>query len=274
MNLELTRRQALRNTFAFGAATALTPTLGSLSGCVPPADGTFERPFTREDPGEWADKIEIHIPRVFAALVDDTRLRIWVEVEDDAGTPHEQTEAHFVSRLLVTDQDGAVFSDLSFSSEADARLIFTADIPATTTELKIFEACNLHGVWLQNYDVAALRVPPIGDLRTPLTPEQPGEWSDKIAVHIPFVFVGEQGLVVEVGDRASDKLHVMTDEHYIDAVTVLDQNNQVIAEQLFSPSDAEPAFTIATPPGTTTVRVIASCNLHDWWEGSFSVGGP
>jgi desulfoferrodoxin (superoxide reductase-like protein) len=268
--MKLSRRVFLKSSSAFGAATLLP----ALPACGPgPADGSFENPYTREDPGEWGEKIEVHQPRVFGALVDQQQIRLWIEVEDDVGATHEQTPEHFVSQIVVQDQNGGTVANVGFQPGSDARVVTNLIIGPEVEQLFVYEACNLHGVWLATYDMAALRVPPEGDERRALTPAQPGEWGEKIAVHMPLVFDrGDGFFLVEIGDRANDALHVMDAEHYVDEVVVLDQNSQVLARQAFSPADPEPAFNAPVPAGTTTLRVIASCNLHQYWEAVFTVG--
>src|SRR5687768_10220438 len=73
----LTRRRLLQTSAAVSAAVT---TSALLPGCGPEAaDGTLARPFTKEDPGPWADKVDGHTPVVYAGLVDESRVRLWVE---------------------------------------------------------------------------------------------------------------------------------------------------------------------------------------------------
>jgi desulfoferrodoxin (superoxide reductase-like protein) len=261
----LTRRRLLQTSAAV-AALPLLPACGPEA-----ADGTLARPFTREDPGPWAEKIEVHQPVVYGALVDDTRVRIWVEVEDqDKAVTHEQTPEHFVSRILVQDQDGAVLGDAVYPYEAAARLVVVLDLPATVTALRVYEECNKHGIWLASYDVKDLKVAPGGDARRPLTKDQPGPWAEKIATHVPVLTkVDAATLRVEIGDVAADKMHVTQVDHYIVDVVVYDQNAQEIARVPIGQN--LPTFDMPIPAGTTSVRVVAWCNLHDHWESELAL---
>ncbi len=272
----LTRRRLLQTTATLSAAGMSGATLSAaalLPGCgVEPADGSVERPYTREDPGQWTDKIEVHQPVVYAGLVDDAKVRVWIEVENaDTLTAHEQSPAHYIKRIFVQDQDGAVLADAAYPPEAAARLITVLDLPATVTQLRVFEECNNHGVWLAVYDTAALKVAPLGDSRRPLTKDQPGAWAEKTATHVPILTKLDGGRVrIDVGDAAADKLHVTEAGHYIKDIAVYDQNAQELA-RVDVGAELLPTFELTVPAGVTHLRVVAWCNLHDHWEAELAL---
>lgn len=269
------RRDFLLGSVSFGALVALPR-------CAPqdvepegPADGSYDRPFTRDDPGPWADKIEVHQPVLYGAMVDDKRVRLWLEVQDIKINPpknHEMVQDHWIQELKIEDEFGNQIAYAAFPYEAQARLIVTVEIPERVQSLHAYAWCNSHGVWRATYDVAALKVTPAGDLRRPFTLAQPGQYVDIADKHVPILGKRPDGsFSIEVGDRAAGKLHEMTPQHYITQVVVYDQFDQLRALQNLGPNYAEPVVNGVNVAGANRVRVIAYCNLHFYWEAEFSV---
>ena len=129
------------------------------------------------------------------------------------------------------------------------------------------------GWWRAVYNVDDVKSIPAGDLRRPLTADQPGDWPDKIAVHLPIFGQRPNGrYAVEVGDRAAEKLHEMIPDHYIKYVLIYDEYHQLRAGFRFVPAyNPEPVYEVPAIGGTSYLRVIAYCNLHDWWEAIYSL---
>jgi desulfoferrodoxin (superoxide reductase-like protein) len=238
-------------------------------------DGSFANPWTRESPNPDAT-VAVEVPVVYAALVNETSVRMWVEVLDTGtNTFHPQDATHFVEQLVIEDEFANPIAALGFRYDNNARLIAQVEIPAGVETINVFSKCNLHGWWRASYSVEALRVPPEGDVRRPLTAEQPGAWADKIAVHLPVFGKRPDGkFSVEVGDRAAGKLHEMVEGHYISAVLVYDEYHQLRAGTYMNAQvNPEPVYDFDAVGGTAFVRVVVGCNLHQWWEGVFSVTG-
>ena len=212
----LDRRQFVLKSAKSGGTLGVAGTLLPALACdpmAPPVEGElgeFTNPFTRDDPGEWTDKVEIHQPALYSAPVGGGLFRLWVEVRDVNGDKtHEQQSEHFIDRIVITDEFGNVIGDTSYTYTADARLVTTVSFPEGVTSIYCYEHCNLHGWWRSIYSVADIPAEPAGDVRRPLTSGAPGRWGDKIPVHIPYIGVNPTNnyIMVEVGSRADGTLH-------------------------------------------------------------------
>lgn len=268
----LNRRGFMMTSFASGTATALSA-CDAFTPPSEPADGTYQRPFTREDPGPWQEKIEIHQPVVYGSLVDANRVRLWTEVRDvQSDKNHEMTSEHFVTRLLLQDQFYNTIEDRTFTYDAEARLVATVEIPPEVTSIFAFEQCNLHGWWRSSYDVVTLRQAPVGDTRRAFTAAQPGQFGGQVATHTPLLGRRPNGdFAVEVGDRANGGLHPQQANHHIQHILVYDQYDQLREVASLGPNYPEPVFDFPPVGGTSRIRVLAYCNNYNWWEAEFSI---
>jgi desulfoferrodoxin (superoxide reductase-like protein) len=87
---------------------------------------------------------------------------------------------------------------------------------------------------------------------------------DKANTHVPAVTLSGTTAMVETP-------HVLTAAHYITALYLKDQTNQIIAFLELEQPAAGDAFPKATatfviPAGTTKVTAFSHCNLHDVWK--------
>lgn len=269
--------QSVKFGTALGVSSALLPAVACDMAGAPPVEGQlgeYTNPYTREDPGEWADKVEIHQPVLYAAPVGGGLTRFWVEVRDAAAdVSHEQQQDHFVDQIVLTDEFGNIIGNAAFQYSGQARVITTVAIPEGVTQIYCYEHCNLHGWWRAIYNVADIPAEPAGDFRRPLTEGAPGRWADKIPVHIPYIGVNPDGyILVEIGSRADETLHEMTPEHYIDKVLVFDQNGQLVERATLSPGQEASVrlYNIGDLQASDYWRIVASCNLHDWWEAVYT----
>lgn len=275
-DLASTRRGFLK-TASLLSASAGTMTL--LTACEgggeEEPDGTFAKPWTVENPNPNANAAT-ELPVCYAALVNATSVRLWVEVLDTGTTTfHPQQADHFVEQLHIEDEFANIIGSIGLRYENNARLIAQVDIPEGVEVIHVFQKCNQHGWWRSSYSVETLKATPVGDVRRPLTEAQPGVWADKIPPHLPVFGKRPDGkFSVEVGDRVAGTLHEMTPEHYVNAILVYDEYHQLRAgTYLNAQINPEPVYDFDVVGGTSYVRVIISCNLHDWWEGVFSTEG-
>lgn len=268
----LDRRGFLMTSLAAGAG-ALWPACTPMTGPVGPAEGTFDSPFTEQDPGPWNEKIDIHQPIVYAAMADDRRVRLWAEVRDaNKDLNHEMSVEHYIERLMLVDEFYNVIADRSFLYGVDSRLVATVELPAGVTQIHAFALCNLHGWWRRTYNVEDLKVSPIGDSRRAYTASQPGVFGEHTASHIPVLGRRPDGrLSVEVGDRAQNKLHAQDANHYIEMVSIYDQNDQLRVTAFLGPHAKEAIFNFDFLGGTQKVRVLALCNNYGWWEAEYTL---
>jgi desulfoferrodoxin (superoxide reductase-like protein) len=283
----LDRRGFILQSARWGSALALTP----LAACGPggedagPADGTFGRPYTREDPGQWTDKIEIHQPVLYGAKIDATRVRLWCEVQDvvtDAANPktHEMTAQHWISQIVLQDQYAAeegqqadhTIASRSFAYDSEARLVANIELVDRVDAIEALAECNLHGWWRAVYSVDELNVDPQGDARRAYTRDQPGAYPDQVPTHVPVFGKRPNGNnSVEIGERENGNLHPMDDGHYIQHILVYDEYDQLRAQGQLNAQYEEPVIDFPPIGGTSRVRVLAYCNNYDWWEAEYSV---
>jgi desulfoferrodoxin (superoxide reductase-like protein) len=276
-NASLPRREFLKKATLLSATSGVMMLVPACEGGGEEGepDGTFDLPWTKESPNPDSNAA-VEVPVVYAALVNQTSVRMWVEVLDTGtNTFHPQDATHFVEQLSIQDEFGNPIAALGYRYDNNARLIAQVEIPEGVNTVHVYSKCNLHGWWRASYAVDVLRVAPAGDVRRPLTAEQPGAWADKIEVHVPVFGKRPDGKYsVEVGDRAAGKLHEMIAGHYISAVLVYDEYHQLRAGTYMNEQvNPEPVYDFDPVGGTAYVRVVVGCNLHQWWEGVFSVQG-
>lgn len=269
--MKLDRRGFLLTGFASGAATLL-PACPSPAPAGP-AEGTYASPFSLDDPGPWADKAQIHQPVVYASLVDDFRVRLWIEVRDAfADRNHEMTVDHYVQRLLVQDAYDNVLADRGFRYDAEARIVTVLEIPSEVDVIHALELCNLHGWWRQSYLVSDLKVAPLGDQRRAYTREQPGRFAAQALSHVPILGRRPNGrLAVEVGDRAQGALHPQVEGHYVEQILVYDQFDQLRLTASLGRYAPEAVADFDFPGGTERLRVLAFCSNYSWWEAEYAL---
>lgn len=277
-DVTLDRRNFLLLSARWGTATALTPL--ALAACERegnngPADGSYGLPYTRDDPGEWTDKVEIHQPVLYGSRIDPENVRLWVEVQDTQQQPvknHEMTADHYISSLVLVDNFQNTIAAREFAYDAQARLVATVQLDERVTSIEALELCNLHGWWSAVYDVADIDVPPQGDFRRAFTREGPGDYAAQVATHVPVFGKRPNGRhSVEVGDRENDSLHPMDEGHYIQEIFVFDQYDQLRAQGALGPAYQEPVIDFPPVGGTDRVRVLAYCNNYQWWEAEYAV---
>lgn len=269
----LDRRGFVLRSFQIGAASAVGLHALGCPGGGGPADGSFANPWTSADFG--ANDATLEVPAVYAAQADATAIRLWIEIRDPGlgGLAHPQQQDHYTKQIAVYDQSSNLIDSLSLSYQNQARLITTNVFDASITSVAVYTECSVHGWWRMDFDLAGAAGNPAGDFRRPLTETQPGNWADKVAVHLPVFGQRPNGdYSIEVGSRAADKLHEMTPEHYISAIRVYDQYSQErLAVSLDPTYNQEPVIDFEAIGGTEYLRIVAQCNLHEQWEAVYKV---
>ncbi len=92
--------------------------------------------YTREHPGDFAEKVEKHIP-VIEIENSTITVRVGAEV-------HPMEEAHYIEWIALY-RDGTEIARQTLQAGGVPEAKFT-DIE-NTTGLKARASCNLHGVW-------------------------------------------------------------------------------------------------------------------------------
>ena len=147
-DMSLERRDFLRM-IGVGVTVAVVP--ASMVGCgSDDADGiatndawealaaTKERGgvYTTANPGKWAGKEALHVPR----LSWDGVRYLTVEAK------HPMTSDHWITVIYIRNQDGIVIGLQEFSgTDPAAKVVFS--LPNGTTGVTAFAHCNLHDDW-------------------------------------------------------------------------------------------------------------------------------
>lgn len=275
--MQLDRRGFLLTSVRFGTAAALLPACGPAEEEIPEGEGTFGSPYTRKAPGPYPDEIEIHLPRVYGARLDATRVRLWVEVQDIVQVPavsHPMTADHFTPQIVLQDNFQNLILSRNYAYDAQARLVATVELDERVSSIEALAYCNQHGWWRAIYDVADLRVEPDGAFRRAFTRDSPGEYGAQAPTHTPIFGRRPNGYYgVEVGEREGTGLHPMDQDHYVESILIFDEYDQLRAQAQLGPQYQEPIadFPAGSIAGTAKVRVLALCNNYKWWEAEYSL---
>ena len=237
-------------------------------------DSATSGPTSQHVPASTPSK---HEPAVVHATSNvDGTVSVKVVVRGTDGSDHSlhpMSNAHFITHIWLTDQDGNVAFLREFEAPAaDAtdlpQPIYEFTIPAGSgiTSLKPWEFCNLHGVW------EGPSVPvPFSSRHSALVaatstsgsgPSSLHEAGSTPVKHDPVVTSatanadGTTTVTVVVagtdGSTADGSLHPMGNAHFIETIYLLDQNDRVVAMAHFdAPSDTY------TPPASATFTVPA-----------------
>jgi superoxide reductase len=93
--------------------------------------------YTRENPGMWAQKVEIHAPRV---QVEGRKVTIQ--------TLHPMTEKHYIVRHTLVTLDGKVLGSKTFYP-VDKKAVSHYEVePGHGTRFYATSFCNLHDFWV------------------------------------------------------------------------------------------------------------------------------
>ena len=90
--------------------------------------------------------------------------------------------------------------------------------------------------------------------------------------HDPYLSISStrQATVVVRGNGGSTdlgSLHPMSTVHFISNIWITDQNGDVLCEQEFDGTEANPTMGCQLPPSVTVVQSHEFCNLHGLWSG-------
>jgi desulfoferrodoxin (superoxide reductase-like protein) len=217
-------------------------------------DGVFNETYF---PDAFKDLVTLHIPHV---TLDGPRLHVDMNA-------HPQTADHYITDLWIFDERNYMVGCRKFDSSANVSL----DIPISehTGSLRIFEHCNLHGVW--EHPTVEVRC---SDLRR-LVEENgrlynktgiytktnfPDAFKDLVGLHVPTVTISDD----KKSGTATLSGHPMTEEHHITDIWVVDQHfNQIACDRLHADDKASISFEI--PEHVTEIMAIEHCNLHGVW---------
>jgi superoxide reductase len=130
------------------------------TGCAKKEEAVQEQPevaqaepeevvFTRDDPGPWAGKEEVHLPQItFEKTAAGLKVTIAVGHEMNAEKPH------YIMWIKLLDGEDNLIGEKSFQAvDEKAEAIF--EIQSAPALLKAYAMCNLHGLWLEKQEVPA-----------------------------------------------------------------------------------------------------------------------
>ena len=121
----------------------------ALEEAVEPAEEAVpeEVIFTAEDPGPWAGKEEVHVPKIIYVR-DDAGLRVTVTIAHEM----DPEKPHYIEWIKLFDSDGTLLGETGFKPEDEKSeaVFMLTEIPARLVAL---EKCNLHGTWKAEVEV-------------------------------------------------------------------------------------------------------------------------
>lgn len=132
------RRDFLKTTAAAVSVMAFTSAPLALAAGSPENKNII---FTKDAPGKWAGKADIHAPQVTVAGDKVTLF-----------TNHPMSESHFIVRHTLVLADGTYVGGQAFT--ADDKPESTYDLPAGYKgRICATSFCNLHDFWLTDTEV-------------------------------------------------------------------------------------------------------------------------
>ena len=132
------RRDFIKGSLILAGAIAAGRVTGAQAGTAfPPA-----LVYTKEAPGRWAGKEDLHAPKV---TVEGGKVTIV--------TPHPMTAQHFIVKHTLITPEGKLVGEKTFASTG-AKAESAYDLPAGFTgTLWATSFCNLHDLWLTEVTV-------------------------------------------------------------------------------------------------------------------------
>lgn len=210
-------------------------------------------------PDAFKDLVGLHIPTV---TVDGSRAAAVMST-------HPQTADHWITDIWVFSEDGRMVDCRKFNSSEKAELHFR--IPTHTGYLRVFEHCNLHGVWeapaveLRCHDLRRLiqNNSQYGKVGLFNSTYYPDAFKDLVGLHIPVVTISDD---MKTG-RATLVTHPMVEAHHITDIWILDQHGDQIACDILHADDTA-ALSFNIPEHVTEIFALEHCNLHGVWAAA------
>jgi superoxide reductase len=112
------------------------------------AENSMENPYTKENPGPWADLAEIHIPEITYEKTS-TGLSVTVKVDNH---PMDPEQPHYIMWIKLEDGDGNMLGEKDFVA-TDPAPVATFELTTVPQKLIAYERCNIHGIWKSEVEV-------------------------------------------------------------------------------------------------------------------------
>jgi desulfoferrodoxin (superoxide reductase-like protein) len=157
-------RRGFLKALGVGAAVTLLPIACSYEEAEVDAAGggaygsVVDDPFgempvlTRTDPGAWGGKEDGHIPQaVFTKLDEEGNFRVDVTVQ------HAMKPEHWIKHIWLRNDGKQILAEKELlpTAPSPASATFTANVN-TVERFKVYELCNLHGLWMAEYEVPSV----------------------------------------------------------------------------------------------------------------------
>lgn len=244
-----------------------------------------------------------HIPFLTISGDGKTGTVVVGDGDKDGGVWHPMVasnileQVHFITHLMVKDQEGkvVVLEPMDPTAGAPAKMEFA--VPAGATKLTPYNWCNLHGLWIGPHvdvpfseegdstvcgvshfpnkawesvhtDFMRLQMEPPHNSPIAFT-EVAGE------KHTPFIALNDDGTASVLVGRIGGSVHPMTGSpdgvgtpHWITEIYVMDQSRKIVAMSTLDSADEYATMNFTVPEGTTQVQAYAWCNIHGLWASA------
>ena len=132
------------------AAAGTGDRIGQYGSQKPAGEVKQEEPFTKDFFGPWNEAVaKTHIPMVTTSAAG---MGMKVEVQID-NHPMDPQKPHWIMWIRVEDEKGKKLGEKMFKPTDPSPATATFELPKMYDKLKVFEQCNIHGVWLNEVTV-------------------------------------------------------------------------------------------------------------------------
>eukprot|EP00579_Thalassiosira_antarctica_P001393 CAMPEP_0201868152 /NCGR_PEP_ID=MMETSP0902-20130614/2160_1 /ASSEMBLY_ACC=CAM_ASM_000551 /TAXON_ID=420261 /ORGANISM="Thalassiosira antarctica, Strain CCMP982" /LENGTH=338 /DNA_ID=CAMNT_0048393463 /DNA_START=90 /DNA_END=1106 /DNA_ORIENTATION=+ len=209
----------------------------------------------------------------------------------------DPSEVHFITHILVQDQDDNVVALESMDPTVAAPAKMTFSVPAGVTELTPYNWCNKHGLWKGELVTVTATSAGRSSAACGVSEFQKSAWTSVHAdfmrmqkehfesqlpfteadgaKHTPYITLKDDGTAsVLVGDT-DVAIHPMNGSpdgeskpHWITEIYIMDQSGTIVAmKSLDSAGVNEATMDFKVPEGAESLQAYEWCNLHGLWEG-------
>eukprot|EP01060_Flectonema_neradi_P035409 TRINITY_DN650_c6_g1_i1.p1 TRINITY_DN650_c6_g1~~TRINITY_DN650_c6_g1_i1.p1 ORF type:complete len:1134 (+),score=187.87 TRINITY_DN650_c6_g1_i1:90-3491(+) len=198
--------------------------------------------------------------------------------------------AHFIDAILVVDQDNKMVSFKQFSPVSSDSAFITFRIPKGTVGIKAYSYCNIHGLYESEIKEV---LPAVGSTQAKCYPEvcsadpnilkkmmdsdqlkEPLTDTIEIQRHTPELFpVNDTHAEVAFNAISGSTMTTNQDSnpdviHYIDALFLTDENDNIFFSRVYPPSTSLPMETFEIPASVIEITPHAHCNRHGMFTGT------
>lgn len=107
-----------------------------------------DKPYTRENPGPWAGAQDKHVPEITYEKMG-MGLKVTVKVDNH---PMDPAKPHYIMWIRLEDGMGKVLGRHQFKA-TDPAPVASFELKSVPADLKAFERCNIHGIWMSEAKV-------------------------------------------------------------------------------------------------------------------------